>query len=161
MSIRQISAEGLRDMFAQNTDAAMFALLTFTHPTLSEPLRLVNNNEAITYDGQLYEAFPFKFTPPAEDEEREAVATVEVSNVDRRLAEVLRQIQGLAGVDIQVVRWKAGTVTREMHIPGMYLMSADIGTETASLQISHAFDILNEPATQDILSPGVAPGLFR
>ncbi len=120
MSIRQISAEGLRDMFAQNTDAAVFALLTFTHPSLSEPLRLVNNTEAITYDGQSYEAFPFKFTPPAEDEEREAVATVKVSNVDRRLAEVLRQIQGLAGVDIQVVRWKQDTVTREMHIPGMY-----------------------------------------
>ncbi|WP_069383953.1 DUF1833 family protein [Halomonas caseinilytica] len=161
MSIRQISAEGLRDMFAQNTDAAIFALLTFTHPNLSESIRLVNNTEAITYDGQLYEGFPFRFTPPAEDEEREAVATVEVSNVDRRLTEALRTIQSLAGVDIQVVRWKAGTVTREMHIPGMYLMSADIGTETASLQISHAFDILNEPATQDILSPGTAPGLFR
>ncbi|WP_275289190.1 DUF1833 family protein [Halomonas elongata] len=161
MSIRQISAEGLRDMFAQHTDAAVFALLTFTHPNLSEPIRLVNNTEAITYDGQLYEGFPFRFTPPAEDEEREAVATVEVSNVDRRLTEALRTIQSLAGVDIQVVRWKQGTVTREMHIPGMYLMSADINTETASLQISHAFDVLNSPATQDILSPGTSPGLFR
>ncbi|MDR5859396.1 DUF1833 domain-containing protein [Halomonas eurihalina] len=161
MSIRQISAEGLRDMFAQNTDAAVFALLTFTHPSLSTPERIANNTEAITYDGHEYMGFPFKFTPPAEDEEREAVATARVSNVDRRLAEVLRQIQGLAGVDIQVVRWKQGAVTREMHIPGMYLMSADIDTETASLQISHAFDILNEPATQDILNPGTAPGLFR
>ena len=161
MSIRQISAEGLRDMFAQNTDAAVFALLTFTHPSLSEPERLVNNTESITYDGQEYTGFPFYFTPPAEEEDREAVATVEVSNVDRRLTEVLRSIQGLAGVDIQVVRWKQGAVTREMHIPGMYLMSADINAEKASLQISHAFDILNEPATQDILNPGTAPGLYR
>ncbi|MDN3525628.1 DUF1833 family protein [Halomonas sabkhae] len=161
MSIRQISAEGLHDMFAQHTDAAVFALLTFTHPNIAEPIRLVNNTEAITYDGQTYEGFPFHFTPPAEEEDREAVATIEVSNVDRQLIEALRTIQSLAGVDIQVVRWKQGTVTREMHIPGMYLMGADINAETASLQISHAFDILNEPATQEILSPGTAPGLFQ
>ena len=161
MSIRQISPEGLHDMFAQNTDAAVFCLLTFTHPNISEPIRLVNNNEALTYDGHEYMGFPFEFTPPAEEEDREAVANVEVSNVDRRLVESLRTIQSLAGVDIQVVRWKQGAVTREMHIPGMYLMSADINAEKASLQISHAFDILNEPATQEILSPGTAPGLFQ
>lgn len=38
-------------------------LIKFTHPTAGT-LRFINNTESVTYDGELYTAASFKYTPP-------------------------------------------------------------------------------------------------
>lgn len=161
LAVRNLSAAAMRELFAQHSGAAMLMCLTFTHASLSEPIRIVNNTQNVTYNGNVYIALPFEADLPDDVEDRMPSLEVRIDNVERTLVELLRTVvDDLPGVQIDVVRVKNGSVTREIGPLSLSLMSHDINVDTVTLQIGLALDILNEPATQEILNPGLAPGLF-
>ena len=64
-------------------------LMTITHPTLSTPIRLVNNTKDVVSRGNTFVRSAFNFTPPAQVEEGEPTATIEIENVSRIIEEIL------------------------------------------------------------------------
>ena len=64
-------------------------LMTITHPTLSNPIRLVNNTKDVVSRGHTFIRSAFNFTPPAQVEDGEPTATIEIENVSRVIEEVL------------------------------------------------------------------------
>ena len=160
MTVRNISAEGLRELFAQNSGAVMLTLLTFSHATLPTPIRLVNDRRPLTY-GQSYIALPFEMTLPDDLEERIPNVEVKIDNIGRELVTLLRSTSEIVAVDVEVVRVQNGTVTSELGPLDFSLLDAKITPQTITLSIGYAIDILNEQATKEIFNPGTAPALFQ
>ncbi len=52
--------------FLQDTDEVFLALLTIAHADISPSIRVVNNTENITSNGNLFTAFPFDIQLPDE-----------------------------------------------------------------------------------------------
>ena len=161
MTVRNISAGAMRELFAEHSGAAMFACLTFDHPTMSAPERVVNNTEDVTYDGQTYTALPFELTLPDDVEDRAPSLEIRIDNVERSLVELLRSVvTDLPSVQLEIVRVQDSTVTLEIGPLSLSLLSSDINVDVVTLTVGHAIDILNEPGTKEIFNPKTAPGLF-
>lgn len=161
MTVRNISAGAMRELFAQHSGAAMLACLTFDHPSMTTPARIVNNTENITFNGNTYSALPFELTLPDDIEDKIPSLEIRIDNVERTLVDLLRSVvDDLPAVTVDIVRVQGGTVTREIGPLSLSLMQSEINTDAVTLTVGHAIDILNEPATQEIFNPGMAPGLF-
>lgn len=160
MTVRNISSDGLRELFAQQSGAVMLTLLTFSHATLPEPIRLVNDRRALTYGGQTYTALPFEITLPADLEDQIPSVDVKIDNVGRELVTLLRSTSDVVDVDMEIVRVQGGVVNRELGPLDFSLLDAKITAQTITLSIGYAIDILNTQATSEIFNPGTAPALF-
>lgn len=160
MTTRTITADGLRELFAQHSGSVMLALVTFDHSTLPEPVRLVNDTRSLEYGGNTYIALPFELDLPDDVEDKVPSIELKVDNVDRRMVQLLRSVSDPPDVTIEIVRVSNGMVTGELGPLDFSLLDASITAETVTLQIGYAVDILNEPATQHIFNPGTAPALF-
>ncbi|USZ48140.1 DUF1833 family protein [Halomonas sp. DN3] len=160
MAVRSISADTMRELFAQNSGAMMLACVQFTHAQMSEPARIVNNTENIQFNGQTYIGLPFELTLPSDTEERIPTVEMRVDNVDRTLVDLLRSVDSPPGVRLDIVRVQGGAVTPEIGPLDFVLLNSDIGVDVVTLSIGYAMDILNEPAVAEIFNPGLAPGLF-
>lgn len=161
MSIRTLSASAVRELFAQHSGAVLLACVTFDHPTMDTPARVVNNAEDITFDGHLYRGLPFELSLPDDVEDRVPNLEIRIDNVERTLIELLRTVVSeLPSVVIDIVRVQDGIVTREIGPLSFSLIGHEITVDSVTLTVGHAIDILNEPATQEIFNPGLAPGLF-
>lgn len=161
MAVRSISANTMRELLAQHSGSVMLTCVTFTHAEMSEPLRIVNNTVPIQFNGYQWTALPFTMTLPEDTEDRIPNIEMVVDNVDLTMVELLRSVSSPPGVQVDVVNVQGSTVTREIGPLDFSLLSHDIGVDTITLTIGYAIDILNEPAVQDILNPGTAPGLFN
>lgn len=161
MTVRNISAGAMRELFAQHSGAAMFACLTFDHPTMTAPVRVVNNTVDITHNGELYTGLPFEPVLPDDIEDRVPSLEIRIDNVDRQLVEILRTVvTDLPSVLLEIIRVQGGVTTTEIGPLALSLISSDINVDVVTLTVGHAIDILNEPATSEIFNPGTAPGLF-
>lgn len=90
--------------FAPETDEVYLVLLTIDEASLSSPIRVVNNNEDITSNGNLFTAFPFKAELPNSKEGSATTAKLIIDNTSREIAEAIRTITSTATVLIQVIR---------------------------------------------------------
>ncbi|MFP1683332.1 DUF1833 family protein [Alloalcanivorax sp. C16-1] len=160
--IRPISAAGLRELFARESAHVLLAAVTFDHEMLAEPVRLVNDMQALQHNGQTYMALPFELTLPPDSEDEVPALQLKIDNVDRSLAAILRSVTDPPSVDVEILRVdEAGTVTSEMGPLSFSLLDASIGAAAVTLKIGYLVDVLNEPATKEIFNPSLAPGLFR
>jgi len=74
----------------QITDALLW-LLTFTDDDTNVVLRAVNNLEAVTSNGELFEPFPFELVLPPDDGKKPQNLTVAFPNVGRELMTLVRE----------------------------------------------------------------------
>lgn len=93
-------------MNAPQTDVAILALLTVSHPAITTK-RLVNNTEDVTSGGNAFTAAPLSVVLPADVEGDEPYLRVSLSNVDREMVQTARTIAGstlgLASATLQFV----------------------------------------------------------
>lgn len=165
---RAISAEGLRELFAQESGHLMLALLTIPHATLPEPIRLVNDRAALEYEGHTYQPLPFELTLPADLEDQIPHIELRIDNIGRALVELLRSQLEPVEVVVDLVRVAppaigstAREVVREMGPLDFSLLDVQIGPAVITARLGYVIDILNTAATQHIMNPSLAPGLFR
>lgn len=92
--MRTLSATALRALLHSETSGFFPLLLELDHDSLSSPIRIVNNNANLTFGGNVYTAFPFRFDFPDETEEGMANARLTVCNVDRTMVEIIRNLPG-------------------------------------------------------------------
>jgi len=74
----------------QHSDDAFLFLITVSDPSSSTFLYGVSNLEAVTYRGQLYEAFPFEVQLPPDDGTKPGTVTIRTVNTGPELMKILR-----------------------------------------------------------------------
>lgn len=113
--MKNVSAAAKKAIYASQTGAAFFSILKIQHDTWAEDLCIVNNNEFISFDGDLYEPFSFSFKPPSETENgSNENAKVIIDNVDRTIVALMRSITTPATIDSAIVMVdESGNVTKE------------------------------------------------
>lgn len=100
---RGISANAKREIIKLHSDKAELHLLTIDHADLSQPIRLVNNNEDVVSNGNTFVAFNYRITFPVDDPDREPSVVLTVDNVDRAITDALLSISSPASVTIQTI----------------------------------------------------------
>lgn len=91
---RSVSTTIIEAMNAQTTGEAFLYLLEVTHSAF-DPVRVVNNTEEITSDGNVYLPFPFSIILPPEDDEIRPLLRVAFDNVSQEIINELRTVAGL------------------------------------------------------------------
>lgn len=75
---------------AQHSARVYVILVTVTHPGLAQPWRACNDSQDVISRGDLYAAWPFEFAEPSAEPGVEPSCRLEIDNVDRQLATILR-----------------------------------------------------------------------
>lgn len=134
-------------------------LLEITHADLASPIRVVNDNQNLTSNGNLFVAIAFRATLPDDLDEGMPRAQLAVDNVGKDLVAWLEASNGGQGAQVrmmQVLRSAPNTIEWEMTLD-LNNISMDMLEVRGTLTFE---DILNQPAVPLTYRPDVAPGLF-
>ena len=155
---RSLSTTVKQAMNASQTDKVFLLLLTINHASLASPIRVVNNTENITSNGNLYVAFPFEIALPDEREDALPRMRLRIDNVDQTIIVAIRSITSAATVTVDIVLADAPN-TLEATFAGFTLkeVSYDALVIEGTLYLE---DVLNEPYPADSFTPNLYAGLF-
>jgi hypothetical protein len=144
--------------FAADTADVWLVLLTISHASISPSVRVVNNTEAITSNGNEFIAFPFDLALPDSREDAPPRARLTIDNVSREIAQAIRSITSPPTVTIEIIRASAPD-TIEASFPDFKLRNVtwDVGKVSGDLTVE---DFTSEPYPAGIFSPASFPGLF-
>lgn len=153
------SSNFIEAVVSQNTDEVFLFLLTLDHEDLEAPIRVVNNVENITSNGNVYTAFPFDLILPQDDGDTLPQVIISLSNVDLSLVDEIRSLTGALTVTLEVVLASSPN-TIEMSIDGMQTISIQYDAQKieATCQVE---DTLNLVFPNDAYLPFNFPGLFQ
>lgn len=99
----QISPQLLAEFYGPESGDPFLALLTLSHPTLPEDIRLVNNTVDIVSRGLTFTAFPMTVRLPADDGESAREFSIDFDNVGLELIAALRSITSEIGVKLEMI----------------------------------------------------------
>lgn len=155
--MRHLSTNALASQNAENTGEVWLTLLTISHSSLTQPIRVVNNNENITSNGELYVAWEFSLGLPGEDPENPSATRLTIGNIDPRIIKSLRAMATPPTVDIQVILASDPDLV-ELEFGGLVMRNAtyDATQITGDLVFE---EIMSEPVATT-LTPVSFPGMF-
>lgn len=140
-------------------DEAPLVLLEINHPALSTPVRVVNDTQDITSNGNLYIACPFRFVPPDDFENQLPKAKLAVDNVGRDLMYWIETTSGGQGSSINamtVMRSRPNQIEWSISM-NLYNVQVTMKEVTAELGFENLF---GKPAVTRQFRPDNSPGLF-
>ncbi len=147
---------------AQETGEVLLALVTITHSSIiGGPLRVVQDLQDITSNGNVYTAFPFEITLPSDSDDGPAKVMLRIDNIDRSIAQTIRTIPPSSPPTVQVdiiVASQPDTV--ELSMPNMTLrnVSGDAFQIEGELRMDEE-DLITFP--EGSFTPQHFPGLFK
>jgi hypothetical protein len=156
---RNYSAAYNEKVNSTGADESPLLLLEITHADLPSPVRVVNDNQDITSNGNLFVALAFEATLPDEPEEGMPRAQLAVDNVGKDLTYWLESSGGGQGAQVrmmQVLRSAPDTIEWEVTLD-LNNVSLDMLRVRGTLSFE---DLLNRPAVALTYRPDVAPGLY-
>lgn len=158
MPERELSPEAARAILARETSESFLALMQITGPGL-DAIRVVNNTEAITRNGQVYHPWAFDGDPPEDGAQQSQTVTLTVDNIDREVTDRLRNYQGVPRCEILWVM--ASQPDRAVYGPFEFVIQQARADEmTIELQLGHEEDILNQGWPGQLYGPTKSPGLY-
>ena len=107
---RSLSAVTQAALNASETIKLFLVLIEIDHTDLGSPIRIVNNTEDVTSNGDLYSAFAFEFKPPMEVDGTIKSTSIVIDGVDRSIVTALRSINTPATVEASIIRQDAPNV---------------------------------------------------
>lgn len=164
--MRTLSADGLKEIFSQDSGDVFLNLVTIDHDDLDTPIRVVNNNEDISHGGETYVAFPFEVNLPPEQEESMPYATLKIDVVDQQISQVIRELQTRPTVTLEVIRvsinptTQAKTITSEISVGDFVLSNVSYNHLSLTAKIGFEENFLTQNATKDIFDKSMFPGIF-
>ncbi len=93
----------IAEMFKQESGQAFLTLVTLSHPTWAESVRLVNNSSDVISRGQVFIAFPFTIVLPPDDGESTREAQLVLDNTTLEIITRLRAVTDEVGVKLEMV----------------------------------------------------------
>ena len=152
-------------LFDQETSGVVTALLEITHGVsgYDNPLRICNNTQNLTFDGNVYTAFPFKFDPPDQKTDGSiANARLTICAVDQQIAGILRQTETPPTVRAIATFWldETGSVQFE-EIASWPLTLRNVSGDSMTIQGELVYeDRLDNQVPAGEFRPSHFPGLF-
>lgn len=167
MTGRAISDNGRRAIYGQQTNDAFIVLLTISHDSWTDDVRVSSDPTQIlpiagvrgtVSNGDEYLFAPFSVNLPAQDDSGVARANISVENVSRELMQRIRSSTSAVGITIQVVL-ASDPDTAEMTASDFRLETVNYDAFTVSGDISvEYFDL--EPFPAQRIVPSKWPAVF-
>lgn len=151
-----ISTDLREEAWAPASDLPL-VLLTLDHDDLASPIRVVNNTESVTSNGETFVAFPFEVSLPEDNEDTQPRARLRIDNVSREIAQAVRQITSAVEVTIQVVR-QDDPDTVELEFPSLRLVNVRFDALAVEGDLEFE-DLTRAPYPALTFSPASFPGL--
>lgn len=125
-----------------------------------EEFRIVNNTESIEkYDGT-YEPYPFEPSFPNDSDESRNQVSVRISNIDRKVTEMLKSFNGIPSVTLELVT--ASQPNNPILGPCDFsVVSAEANITEITLNLGHEEDFLNQKVPAQSYIPSTSQGLFQ
>ena len=159
--MRQISLEGMKQLFKQEAEDVFLTIITITHPDLEQPLRYVNDTVNLEFEEATYTALPFRFVLPPDIKDKQPTARIELDNINRDLINLIRTVEQPPTLEVSIVRKpSSGTPVREIGPFTFRMLNIKYNVVTLSADLGFNADFLNESATADYFTPNIFPGLF-
>jgi len=154
---RTLSIPADESLMDETTDEVWLVLLTISHASLAQPIRVVHNNEAITSRGNTFQAYAFSFIMPGQGGDGPGEAQLSIDNTDRVIVETIRSITDAPDVLVEVVLADTPDVV-EIALPPLKLrdVTYNAATVTGFLRFE---DLITEPVAETI-TPSRLPALF-
>lgn len=153
-----LSPELLAQIFAQESDDPFLTLITLTHDTFAQDIRLVNNSRDIVSRGDTYRAFPVKIRLPVDDGETARNFTMEFDNASLELIEEVRSVTTQIKVKLEMILASLPDVV-QMEQPELSIVS--LSYNARSIRANVVLDnFLSTEVTSEKYGPGNFPGLF-
>lgn len=160
---RTLTTASKTALFSESTGACLPILLEITHTYggLVSPIRIVNNTVDLTYGGNLYTAYSFRFDPPDSTQEAQANARLTIDATDQTIIEVLRSITTPPAIVARAMFYNdtLGVTTFEELVPWTFTLrniSADVNTISGDLIYE---DRLNNQMGPLEFTAGTSPGV--
>ena len=153
-----LSPELIAQLFAQESDDPFVALVTLSHPSFSDDIRLVNNTVLVQSRGQIFKPFPMRIRFPVDDGETAREFSIDFDNVSLELIAGIRTVTDPIGVKIELVLASRPDV---VEIVQDELKIATITYNKNLISAKIILDnFLNTEMTSERYSPTNYPGLF-
>lgn len=142
-----------------NATESPLILVEINHDDLVDPIRVVNDMQDVTSNGNLYIAYPFNCTLPDDYENQLPKAKIVIDNVGRELMYWIETSGG--GQDStctfkQILRSNPDLVEWEVT---MSLFNVQVTMQSVSAELGFE-NLFNKPAISRRYQPSTAPGLF-
>lgn len=155
--MRTLSQVAVESANAQQTGEVWLCLMTITHPSLPQPIRVVNNNEDITSRGNLFQNFPFEIELPGEDPDSPPRARLRIDSTDRTIVNAIRTISSPPVITLEVILASQPN-TVEIAFDGLTLREVTYDVRSVSGELVFE-SIFTEPITTQ-MTPSRFPGMF-
>lgn len=153
-----LSNELLAQLFAQESADPFLTLITLSHETFDEDIRLVNNTKNFTSRGLEFMAFPVKIRFPIDDGESARDFTIDFDNVSLEMIEQIRTVTNKINVKIELVLASLPDVVQIIQDD---LVIATLSYSAQKIQAKIVLDsFLNVEVTSERYGPTNFPGLF-
>jgi hypothetical protein len=144
-----------------STEASEFPLilLEISHADLDTPIRVVNDMQDVTHDGDIFTAIAFRVTLPDDKSQGTPKASLSIDNIGKELVAWLELADGGKGATVrmmQILRSDPDVVEFEIT---MNLSNVKMTPIEISGDLSYE-DLLNRPGTAVQYRPSNSPGLF-
>lgn len=143
---RTITANAREQVQFTEMADVLLVVLDITHADLTGTLRLVNNNQSITYNSNTYSASNFKFIPPAQEGGEVVSAKLSFSNVDRTLLAALRSIPTAPEITVNIIFYGTSAV-REAGPWVFYLKDILYDVKTITGTLAYKFNPKQKAST--------------
>lgn len=126
---------------AVSAPEAPLILLEINHVDLVTPIRVINDNQNLTSNGNTFIAYPFRFVLPSDYENQLPKAKIAIDNVGRDLMEWIESSAGAAGATIrfmQIMRSRPNQIEWEITM-SLYNVQVNAMEVTAELGFENLF----------------------
>lgn len=155
-----LTPELIAQLFAQDSGDPFLTLLTLNHPSYVEPIRLVNNTEAIVSRGNTFQPFSFNFTLPKDDGETIKEITIDFDNVSLELIQIIRSTVGSSNITVKLEMILASLPNVvQSEIEELEILSVNYNRFIVSCKLGLG-DFLNVQLTSEKYTPKNFRGLF-
>lgn len=142
---------------AEQTEEAWIVLIEISHPSLVTPIRVANNPQDITSNGNVFLAGAFTLTLPSDSETIPNVS-LSVDNVDRAIVDAARSVATPPVCTIYVV---LGSSPNTIEAGPFAMTMSDVVYDASKVTATLIYeDLLNEPFPARSFNPSLYPGMF-
>ena len=156
--MRTLSSAAYEAVFSAETSQVFLVLLEINHADMVTPIRVVNNHQVITSNGQAYVPYAFQFDPPDEKEGVITSAKLVIDNIDRTIVKTIRELNTPPTVTVSIVMADSAD-TIEAGPVEFKLKNVSYNVETVSGDLFYD-DIDNLSIPPDTFNPVDFGGLF-
>jgi len=153
-----LSPELLAQIFAQNSNDPFLTLVTLSHETFAEDIRLVNNSKDVTSRGNVFSAFPMKIRLPVDDGETARDFSIEFDNASLELIEEIRSVTNKINVKLEMI---LASIPDDVQMAFDDLVIAGVTYSAQRITAKIMLDsFLNVEMTSEKYTPSNFPGVF-